>query len=135
MEQTLLIIKPDGMQRGLAGAVLERFERRGLRLSAARLLAISPQLADQHYAEHLEKPFYPALKAYMTSAPVLVVVLEGPSAVSVVRMMVGATNPFEAQPGTIRGDYALSKTENIIHASDSVASAQREIKLFFDNVA
>ncbi len=132
MEQTLLIIKPDGMQRGLAGTVLARFERRGLKLCAARLLTISPELADQHYAEHLEKPFYPSLKAYMTAAPVLVFVLEGESAVSAVRTMVGATNPFEAQPGTIRGDYALSKTENIIHASDSVASAQREISLFFE---
>ena len=131
MEQTLIIIKPDGLRRGLAGEILHRFERRGLTICQARMLTISPELAASHYAEHIGKPFFPALQAYMTSGPVLALVLQGPEVVTVARGMVGATNPLEAAPGTIRGDLALDKTENIVHASDSVASAQREIQLFF----
>lgn len=130
-ERTLVLIKPDGMRRGLAGEIVARFERRGLALRGARLLKISKALAQQHYAEHRGKPFYGDLVAFITSGPTLALALEGESAISVVRTMMGATNPLDSAPGTIRGDYALELSENIVHGSDSKQSAKRELALFF----
>ncbi|HKV89960.1 MAG TPA: nucleoside-diphosphate kinase [Thermoplasmata archaeon] len=131
VERTLVLVKPDGVRRGLVGEVLARLERKQLRLVAAKLVAVAPGLAEQHYHEHVGKPFYPGLVTHITSAPVFACVLEGRSAISVVRLITGATNPQTAAPGTIRGDLALAVTPNIIHASDSPASAAREIGLFF----
>jgi len=130
-ETTLVLVKPDGMRRGLAGEILARFERRGLELRAARLLRISKPMARKHYAEHKGKPFYGGLVDFITSAPVLALAVSGESAVSVVRDMMGATNPLDSAPGTIRGDLALELSENIVHGSDSKASARRELALFF----
>ncbi len=130
-ETTLVLVKPDGMRRGLAGEVLVRFERRGLELRGARLLKVSKALARQHYAEHKGKPFYPGLVDFITSGPVLALAVSGESAISVVRTMMGATNPLDSELGTIRGDYALEVSENIVHGSDSRASARRELALFF----
>ena len=131
METTLVLVKPDGMRRRLAGEILARFERRGLELRGARLLKITRPLAQQHYAEHKGKPFYGGLVDFITSAPVLALAVRGESAVSVVRTMMGATNPLDSAVGTIRGDYALELSENIVHGSDSKASAKRELGLFF----
>jgi len=131
VERTLVLVKPDGVRRGLVGEILGRFERKGLRLVAAKLMPVARSLAETHYAEHQGKPFYPALVAHITSAPVFAVVLEGRSAISVVRLITGATNPQTAAPGTVRGDLALGVTPNLIHASDSPTSAAREIALFF----
>ena len=131
VETTLVLVKPDGMQRRLAGEILARLERRGLELRGARLLKISRSLAGQHYAEHKGKPFYAGLVSFITSGPVLALALRGESAISVVRTMMGATNPLDSAPGTIRGDYALELSENIVHGSDSKASAKRELGLFF----
>ncbi|MEK7299044.1 MAG: nucleoside-diphosphate kinase [Candidatus Margulisiibacteriota bacterium] len=130
-ERTLVFIKPDGIQRSLVGTVISRFEARTLRLVAAQMMNLSDDLIDRHYAEHVSKPFYPSLKDYMKSGPVLVMVWEGENVVSVVRKMVGATNPATAEPGTIRGDFALTTSSNIVHASDSPESAMREIANFF----
>ena len=130
METTLVLVKPDGMRRRLAGEILARFERRGLELRGARLLKITRSLAQQHYAEHKGKPFYGGLVDFITSAPVLALAVRGESAVSVVRTMMGATNPLDSAVGTIRGDYALELSENIVHGSDSKASAKRELALF-----
>jgi len=131
MERTLVLIKPDAMQRGLAGGILARLERRGLRIVSMRLLQMDGALARQHYAEHEGKPFYDGLISYITSAPIIAAVFEGTDAVEVVRKTMGATNPAAAEPGTIRGDLALETGRNLIHGSDSLASAQREIPLFF----
>lgn len=131
MERTLIIVKPEGVQRGLVGAVITRFEARGLKLVGLKLMRITPELAAQHYAEHQGKGFYDGLVAHITSSPVVVGVLEGPNAISVTRAMMGATRPAESAPGTIRGDYALSVGLNIIHGSDGPESAQREVGLFF----
>ncbi len=131
MERTLIIVKPEGVQRGLVGAVISRFEARGLKLVGLKLMRITPELAAQHYAEHQGKGFYDGLVAHITSSPVVVGVLEGPNAISVARAMMGATRPAESAPGTIRGDYALSVSLNIIHGSDGPESAQREVGLFF----
>ncbi|HEX8034334.1 MAG TPA: nucleoside-diphosphate kinase [Ktedonobacterales bacterium] len=131
MERTLIIVKPDGVQRGLVGPVLTRFEARGLKFAGLKLMRISRELAERHYAEHLGKPFYEGLVSYITSAPVVVGVLEGPNAIAITRTMMGATNPANAAPGTIRGDYALTVSYNIVHGSDSPESAQREVGLFF----
>ncbi|MDR3183594.1 MAG: nucleoside-diphosphate kinase [Planctomycetaceae bacterium] len=131
MEQTLILLKPDAVERQLVGAVLRRFENKGLRIKAMKLLSITPELAQQHYAEHLQKPFYPQLKEYITSGPVVAAVLEGPEVIAVVRRMVGVTNGLEAAAGTIRGDYSLSSQRNLVHASDSPEAAKREIPLFF----
>ena len=131
VERTLVLVKPDGMRRGLAGELLARFERRGLALRGARLLKISRPMAQTHYAEHKGKPFYSGLVSFITSGPVLALALEGESAISVVRAMMGATNPVDSAPGTIRGDLALELSENIVHGSDSKASAKRELALFF----
>ena len=131
MERTLIIVKPEGVQRGLVGDVLARFEARGLKLVGLKLMRITPELAAQHYAEHQGKDFYAGLVAHITSSPVVVGVLEGPNAISVTRAMMGTTRPAESAPGTIRGDYALSVSLNIIHGSDGGDAAQREISLFF----
>lgn len=131
MERTLIIVKPDGVQRGLIGEVLGRFEQRGLKLIGLKLMQVDRALAEQHYGEHQGKPFFEGLVNYITSAPVVVGVLEGPSAVSAVRKTVGATKPQEAEAGTIRGDLAITIGRNLVHASDSVESGQRETGIFF----
>ena len=131
----MVLIKPDAVERKLAGEILARFERRGLELRAARLLTVDRSLAEEHYAEHKEKPFFGELVAFITSAPTLALVLEGESAISVARTTMGATNPTDAAPGTIRGDLALAMPNNLVHGSDSPESAQREIALWFDDGA
>lgn len=132
VERTLIIVKPDGVQRGLIGRVIGRLEDRGLRLAGLKLMQVSRDLAEQHYGEHREKPFFGDLVSFITSSPVVVGVVEGPDAVQVTRSVVGATNPVDATAGTIRGDFALSIGQNIIHASDGVDTAKREIGLFFN---
>ncbi len=131
MDRTFMMIKPDGVQRGLVGEIIKRVEQKGLKIVAMKLLKISKELAAQHYAEHIYKDFYPDLERFITSGPVLALVLEGTNAIEIVRHLNGATDPREALPGTIRGDLALFKTMNIVHGSDSQKSAEREIKLFF----
>ncbi len=131
IEQTLVLIKPDAMRRRLAGEILARFERRGLTLRAAKLVAVDRELAERHYSEHADKAFFGELVEFITSSPTLALVLEGESAVSVVRATMGATNPVNAAPGTIRGDLALSMPNNLVHGSDSPESAEREIALWF----
>jgi nucleoside-diphosphate kinase len=131
VERTLVLIKPDAVQRGLAGEILSRFERRGLAIREARLVQVDRALAEQHYAEHAEKPFFGELVAFITSAPTLALALEGESAISVVRTTMGATNPSDAAPGTIRGDLALAMPDNLVHGSDSPESAERELQLWF----
>jgi nucleoside-diphosphate kinase len=132
VERTLVLIKPDAMQRGLAGEILARIERRGLRLAGLKLMQVDRALAERHYGEHIGKPFYEALVAYITSCPIVAAVFEGTSAVDTVRTTMGRTNPSEAAPGTIRGDFGLEIGRNLIHGSDSLESAAREITLFFD---
>lgn len=132
-ERTLVLIKPDAMQRRLAGEILARFEARGLEVRAARLVHVDRGLAEEHYAEHTEKPFFGELVEFITSSPTLALVLEGDSAISVVRTTMGATNPVDAAPGTIRGDLALAMPDNLVHGSDSPESAQREIGLWFSD--
>ncbi len=133
MERSFVMLKPDAVLRRLMGTVLTRFEERGLKIVAAKMMSISEDLAKEHYGEHKEKPFFNDLVSYITSAPVLAMVIEGDDCISLIRKMVGATNPKEADLGTIRGDYALETGRNIIHASDSPASAKREIALFFED--
>ena len=130
-ERTLVLIKPDAVERKLAGEILSRFERRGLEIREARLLTVDRSLAEEHYAEHSEKPFFGELVQFITSAPTLALVLEGESAISAVRTTMGSTNPTESAPGTIRGDLALAMPNNLVHGSDSPESAQREIALWF----
>lgn len=132
-ERTLIIVKPDGVQRGLSGEVISRLERRGLKLVGLKLTQIQRELAERHYAEHQGKGFYEGLVSYITSGPVVVGVVEGPQAIAIVRSTVGSTRPAEAAPGTIRGDYGVSVGRNLIHASDSPDSAQREIDIFFQD--
>lgn len=131
MERTLALVKPDGVQRGLIGEIISRFEKRGIKIMALKMLQISRKMAQEHYAEHKEKPFFAELVDFITSGPVVAMVLEGENVISVVRTMMGATNPREAAPGTIRGDLAMTMSKNIIHGSDSPASAAREIGIFF----
>jgi nucleoside-diphosphate kinase len=131
VERTLVLIKPDAVERKLAGDILARFERRGLELLAAKLVRVDRDLAERHYAEHGEKPFFGELVEFITSAPTLALVLEGESAISVVRASMGATNPTESAPGTIRGDLALAMPSNLVHGSDGPESAEREIALWF----
>ena len=131
MERTLIIVKPDAVQRGLIGGVLSRLEARGLRFVGLKLIAVDEALARRHYGEHEGKPFFAGLIDYITSSPVVAGVLEGRQAVAVVRATVGATNPVAAAPGTIRGDWGLEIGRNLIHASDSVETAEREVALFF----
>jgi nucleoside-diphosphate kinase len=130
-ETTLVLVKPDGMDRGLAGEVLARFERRGFELRGVRLLKVTRQMAREHYAEHRGKPFFTGLVEFITSGPVLALAVSGESAISVVRTMMGETDPLDSAPGTIRGDLALELSQNIVHGSDSKASARRELALFF----
>jgi nucleoside-diphosphate kinase len=132
VERTLVLIKPDAVQRALAGEILGRFERRGLKVVDGKLLTVDRGLAEEHYAEHAEKPFFGELVEFITSAPTLALVLEGEGAIGVVRTTMGATNPADSAPGTIRGDLALSMPDNLVHGSDSPESAQREIALWFD---
>ena len=135
MDRTLIICKPDAVERGLAGEIIARFERKGLTLAAAELRTIDAETAGRHYGEHQGKPFYDDLVAFITRSPALVAVVEGPEDTwQVVRTMMGATNPAEAAPGTIRGDLAIEMTENLIHGSDSAESAEREIGLFFPSI-
>ena len=134
-ERTLVLVKPDAMQRGLAGEILRRFEARGLEMRAARLLEVEVTLAEEHYAEHAEKPFFGELVEFITSGPTLALVLGGEGAIAVVRTTIGATNPETAAPGTIRGDLALSMPDNLVHGSDSPESAAREITLWFGEAA
>jgi nucleoside-diphosphate kinase len=132
MQRTLVLIKPDAVQRGLIGEIISRLERRGLRIVALRLLQVDQELARRHYAEHVDKPFFGQLVGFITSAPIVAAVVEGPHAVEVVRQTMGATDPKKAAPGTIRGDLGLDITHNLIHGSDSEETARREIALFFD---
>ena len=131
-ERTLVLIKPDAVRRGLAGEILRRFELRGLEIREARLLTVDRALAEEHYAEHAEKPFFGELVAFITSGATLALVLDGEGAIATVRTTMGATNPADAGPGTIRGDLALSMPDNLVHGSDSPESATREIALWFD---
>lgn len=131
MEQSLVFIKPDGVERGLVGEVLNRFEKRMICIKKLEMMTLTSELCDKHYAEHVEKGFYPNLKKYVMSGPIVVMVLEAENAIAIIRKMVGITNSAEAEPGTIRGDFALNTANNIVHASDSVASATREIFNFF----
>jgi nucleoside-diphosphate kinase len=131
-ERTLVLIKPDAMRRGLAGEILRRFEARGLEVTDARLVNVGEGLAKEHYAEHAEKPFFGELVEFITSGPTLALALEGEGAIVTVRTTMGATNPADAGPGTIRGDLALSMPDNLVHGSDSPESAARELKLWFD---
>ena len=131
VERTLVLVKPDAMARGLAGEILGRFELRGLVVRAARLVRVDRELAERHYEEHAEKPFFGELVEFITSGPTLALVLEGESAIPVVRTTMGATNPADAVPGTIRGDLALAMPDNLVHGSDAPESARREIELWF----
>jgi nucleoside-diphosphate kinase len=131
VEQTLVLVKPDAVQRHLAGEILGRFESRGLTMRAARLVLVDRELAGEHYAEHAEKPFFGELVDFITSSPTLALVLEGEGAIAVVRSTMGSTNPATSAPGTIRGDLALSMPDNLVHGSDSPESAAREVKLWF----
>jgi len=130
-ERTLVLIKPDAVRRGLIGEITGRFERKGLHIEAMVLRTMDAQLADQHYAEHVERDFYPPLKDFMTGGPLVAMVLSGDTAVEIVRAMIGATDGRKATAGTIRGDLSMSNRENLVHASDSAASAAREIALWF----
>jgi nucleoside-diphosphate kinase len=132
-EQTLVLIKPDAVQRSLTGEILGRLEQRGLVIRGTKLVQVDRELAERHYAEHTEKPFFGELIEFITSAPTLALVLEGESAISVVRATMGATNPADAAPGTIRGDLALAMPDNLVHGSDSPESAAREIGLWFSD--
>ena len=132
MERTLIIIKPDAVQRGLIGRIITRFERRGLRLAAMKLIHISEDLAERHYAIHKGKPFFDPLIDYITSSPVVVMVLEGNDAIEIARRTMGATKPAEAAPGTIRADFGLEIGRNLVHGSDGAETAAFEVPLFFD---
>lgn len=132
MQQTLVLAKPDAVQRGLTGEIISRIERKGFKLVAMKLMLVSDDLASRHYAEHVGKPFFDGLKGFITSSPIVAMVIEGENAVDVVRNTMGATNPASSAPGTIRGDYGMTIGMNLIHGSDSEESAKREIDLFFN---
>ncbi|WP_335869719.1 nucleoside-diphosphate kinase [Bacillus sp. 2205SS5-2] len=131
MEQTFLMVKPDGVQRGLIGEIVSRFEDKGFQLAGAKLMHISKELAEEHYGEHKERPFFGELVEFITSGPVFAMVWQGENVIATARKMMGATNPAEALQGTIRGDYGITVGKNIIHGSDSLESAKRELGLFF----
>ncbi|MCH9009839.1 MAG: nucleoside-diphosphate kinase [Chloroflexi bacterium] len=131
MDRTLVLLKPDAVQRGLAGEIISRLERRGLKLAAMKMLLVTEELAHRHYADHVGKPFFDGLVKFITSSPIVAMVIEGENAVDVVRNTMGVTSPSDAAPGTIRGDLALTIGANLIHGSDSAESAKREIGLFF----
>lgn len=133
MEQSLIILKPDAVQRGLVGPIVTRLEQRGLKFAGLKLMHLSVELARQHYAEHEGKPFYQGLVDYITSGPVVVVAVRGNDVIKIIRTMVGATKPAEAAPGTIRGDFGLEIGRNLIHASDAPESGEREVALFFED--
>jgi len=134
-QRTLVLVKPDAVRRGLVGRIVDRFESKGLSIEALRLRTMDGALADEHYADHLDKPFYPPLKAFMTSGPLVAMVLDGDESIDVVRTLVGVTDGRKASAGTIRGDFSLSNRENLVHASDSPESAKREIALWFPDLA
>lgn len=131
MEKTFLMVKPDGVQRSLIGEIVQRFEKKGYQLVGAKLMQISQELAEQHYAEHKERPFFGELVSFITSGPVFAMVWQGENVIKVAREMMGKTNPAEAAPGTIRGDFSVQVAMNVIHGSDSPESAEREVNLFF----
>ena len=130
-ERTLILVKPDGVRRGLIGEVISRIERKGLTIAELQLRTLDEATANEHYAEHTDKPFFDELVSFITSGPLVAMAVEGPDAVTAARTLMGATNPIAAAPGSIRGDYATVITENIVHGSDSPASAERELKLVF----
>jgi len=132
LEKTLVLVKPDGVQRGLIGAVIGRIESKGLKIAGLKLISVSEELAKEHYGEHVARPFFGDLVSFITSSPVVALAVEGDDAVSVVRTLMGVTNPQEASPGTIRGDFGMTIGMNLVHGSDSVESAERELNLFFD---
>ncbi|MCX6774045.1 MAG: nucleoside-diphosphate kinase [Candidatus Micrarchaeota archaeon] len=131
MERTVILIKPDALDRGIAFEVASRFEKMGFKIVAVKMVHMTPNLSKEHYSHLVEKPFYPNIEAFMTSKPVIAMILEGKDAVNVVRKRLGKTNAREAEPGTIRGDYSMSTQKNLIHASDSIETAEKEIKRFF----
>ncbi len=131
MEKTLVIVKPDGVERGLIGEILSRYENMGLEISKCKMVKADKQTLEKHYAEHVEKPFYDSLVNYMTRNEIFVVILEGENAIKLVRKINGATDPLDSVPGTIRGEFSNTKTENIVHASDSVDAVKREIEIWF----
>ena len=135
MQRTLILVKPDAFARGLTGEIIARFERKGLRLTALEHRTLTRELAAQHYAEHTGKPFFEGLIEFITSGPLVALVLEGEQAIAAARQVIGATDPLQAAPGSIRGDYALEVGENMVHGSDSPDSAEREIALFFPDMA
>ncbi len=135
MERTLILVKPDAFSRGLTGEVVARFERKGLRIAALKLMVMERELAERHYAEHREKPFFDDLVEFITGGPLVAMVLEGHEAVTAARQVIGATNPLEASPGSIRGDFALEVQTNLVHGSDSAESARREVDLFFPELS
>jgi nucleoside-diphosphate kinase len=134
MERTLILVKPDAFARNLSGEIIGRFERKGLRLAALRQLTMTRELAGRHYAEHEGKPFFEELVSFITSGPLVAMVLEGESAIAAARQVIGATNPLEASPGSIRGDFAIEVGQNMVHGSDSPESAAREVALFFPDL-
>ena len=135
MERTLVLAKPDAYSRRLSGEILARFERKGLAPVALRVLTMTRELAERHYAEHLEKPFFGELADFITSGPLVAMVLEGPSAIAAARQVIGATNPLEANTGSIRGDYAVAVGQNMVHGSDAPESAARELGIFFPHLS
>ncbi len=135
MERTLILVKPDAFARNLTGEIIARFERKGLRLVALKLMTMERELAERHYAEHEGKPFYEELVSFITSRPLVAMVLEGEQAVEAARQVIGATNPLQATTGSIRGDYAIAVGQNMVHGSDSAESAAREVELFFPGLA
>ena len=134
MDRTLILVKPDAFARGLTGEIIARFERKGLRIVAMRLMTVDRALAERHYAEHVKRPFFGELVDFITSAPLVAMVLEGAEAVNAARQVIGATNPLEAAPGSIRGDFAIEIGANMVHGSDSPQAAQREVALFFEEL-
>jgi nucleoside-diphosphate kinase len=135
MNRTLILVKPDAFARSLTGEILARFERKGLRIAALKHMTVARDLAERHYAEHASKPFFGELVQFITSGPIVAMVLEGPDAVRAARQVIGATNPLEAAPGSIRGDFAIDMGQNMVHGSDSPESAEREAALFFPDLA
>jgi nucleoside-diphosphate kinase len=135
MERTLILVKPDAFSRNLTGEIIARFERKGLRLAALRQLTMTRELAERHYAEHEGKPFFEELVRFITSGPLVAMVLAGESAITAARQVIGATNPLEASPGSIRGDFAIEVGQNMVHGSDSPESAAREVALFFGDLS
>ena len=133
METTLVLLKPDAVQRGLAGEIISRLEKTGLKITGMKLMQVSQDLANEHYGEHVGKPFFDGLVSFITSGPIVAMALEGNGAVAIVRKTMGATNPADSPPGTVRGDYGIDIGRNLVHGSDSVESAKREVALFFDD--